>query len=434
MFDYTRDYIEVLKRDFKRADLAFSIINIIATIVYPIFAIIAKLGNLYINIAVLILALIYSGLQLFIGDSKKLKMDRVYTWSRIALSTVALCINIYSIYVATTNVNGVAIILATIMTIFWILKVLVNLLYDILMPRLQTLGLCLIEDSKPYCKKADFVSELVTRKPLFNLSEETPEEVKRVVSKSRLAHDSMKREAINKEIKNEYLSLMDNDGSIELTELIIKGLSLDNVIVDKKRFMHQEFSNSLDNEALDRLIRGGATKAGLTPMELSYYVDKLVAKNQANAATVKGYMNDSLTLDYKNDKEFRRLLEAFSLTLICMQKIIYMYGFKQIDKDNIGDLELTALILALSIALDDENKLEAKEELLKLRKRDIKDDLINMAASKLGFVRNHQEELKNGLMRAIPVVTKILGAYSKGKVGLALKATSLAMDLTKSNK
>ena len=430
MFDYTKDYLDLLKRDFKVCDLAFGIINGIVTIAYPIFAMVVKLGNLYINIAVLVLALIYVGMQLILGDNKRFKMNRVYSWLRILLSTISLCINIYSIYVATTNVNGVAIILSTIMTIFWILKVLVNLLYDIIMPRLQTLGLCIVEDCKPYASKADFVSELVTNKPLFGFSKETPEEVSKVVSKAKKASEAMQECAINKEINNEYLKLIDDDGNIEVTDLIMKGLSLENVIVDKNRYMHQEFFNTLNPDELDKLIKSGPLKAGLTPMQVSYYVDKLSEGNSINSEIVSRYINDD-SVDYKNEKEFKKLLQAFSLTLITMQKIIYMYGFKQIDGNSLSDLDLTALVLALSIALNDSDKIEAKEELLKLKKRDLKDDLFNMAANKLGFMKNHSDEIKSGLLKTLPIAARIMAKYKKGKLGLALKAASLAIDLTK---
>ena len=98
MFDYTKDYLILLKRDFKRVDIFFGIMNIIITMVYPIFAIFVKLGNFYVNISVLILAIIHGIVTLIVGDKARFKVNRAYSWAKILLSTVSLAINIYSIY------------------------------------------------------------------------------------------------------------------------------------------------------------------------------------------------------------------------------------------------------------------------------------------------------------------------------------------------
>ena len=131
MSDKNREIYEKLKIRFKRISLFFSILSILAMLAYPIFSIVTKRGNLYINIAVLAVTALYGLFWIIFGNKKAYKIDRVFKWSKLLLSAISLGVNAYAIYVTATNFNIVSMLINFAMGAFFIFNVVFNILYDV---------------------------------------------------------------------------------------------------------------------------------------------------------------------------------------------------------------------------------------------------------------------------------------------------------------
>jgi hypothetical protein len=139
MFKYTRAALTSIAKDFKKWSYIFNWILLFVSIGYYVFAICTNLGYLWINIVSLSLITLFT-----IFDSctkhcdfndKKRVIVLVYNWSRIILRAITLGLTIYSLYVSAETANPVSIILATLMIIFWILSVLIEISKDIIISK-----------------------------------------------------------------------------------------------------------------------------------------------------------------------------------------------------------------------------------------------------------------------------------------------------------
>ena len=127
----TKDYLEKVKARWRRLNFFFSILSVLAMLAYPVYALYTKKGNLYVNIGVFVVSLVYGFFWIKFGSKKAYKINRVYKWSKLLLKLVSILINAYSIYVTATNFNITAAIMTGLMFSFWLMNFIFNILYDV---------------------------------------------------------------------------------------------------------------------------------------------------------------------------------------------------------------------------------------------------------------------------------------------------------------
>ena len=135
MFRYTRAAVDIVIEDIKRYCNIFKYGSIGLTFAYFAYALYSKTGNFIINTILLGLFALYTVLD-FATHKKNFKplkkfIRRSYKSVKFITKTFSLGIMIYSIYVATTNVSGISIILATLMIILWVLQLLFEIVVEI---------------------------------------------------------------------------------------------------------------------------------------------------------------------------------------------------------------------------------------------------------------------------------------------------------------
>ena len=136
MFKYTRAAISQIVDDVKKYCRFFKICSLIFTSTYFIYALISKTGFLAVNIILATLFITYSIFEL-ITINKNIKyvkrfVKRSYNWIKIILKAFTLASTIYGIYLTTTNVSPISIIIATLMTIVWVLQLLLEIVIEII--------------------------------------------------------------------------------------------------------------------------------------------------------------------------------------------------------------------------------------------------------------------------------------------------------------
>ena len=131
MIDYTRAAIDKTLNDFKRFGFIFNIVIELLTISYLVYAIIAGVGIIYLNVALVTLSLAYLTFYIVIGrDPEKKKLcvqtKRSYKYFKIAVHTVSLGITVYGLYIATEEPSFVSIVMAAATTVGWAINLLVT--------------------------------------------------------------------------------------------------------------------------------------------------------------------------------------------------------------------------------------------------------------------------------------------------------------------
>lgn len=135
MFKYTKAAVDIIVNDVKRYCDIFKYGTMIFTLVYFIYSICAKQGNLVVNVVLLSLFSLYVILDLLTlkKDYKLFKrfIRKSYKSLKIVTKAFSLCVMLYSIYIAAYNISPISIILATLMIIMWVLEVLFEIVLSI---------------------------------------------------------------------------------------------------------------------------------------------------------------------------------------------------------------------------------------------------------------------------------------------------------------
>lgn len=134
MFDYTRAAVDKTISDCKAFAHIYSIAVQILYIVYLIYAIFAPAGIVWVNIALLSVSLCYFVFYLVThgknGKAKKeLKVTAKHAYKifKLSMRAFALCVMVYGIYIATTHITTVSVILAALAVVGWTLQVIFEL-------------------------------------------------------------------------------------------------------------------------------------------------------------------------------------------------------------------------------------------------------------------------------------------------------------------
>ena len=185
MFKYTREAINKIIDDFKLLSKVFKYSSQTITVAYLTYSIIAKVGNFYANLILLILFLSYTIFDFVVSDEEnkffKKVVRRTINWLKLSIKAFTLFILIYSIYTATTNPSATTIIFATLMIIVWVLQVLLELVIAVVEDEkdLVVAGLKRdIEDIKrPVTDVGNFFRK-VTGQEVYTQEEDEPREIK----------------------------------------------------------------------------------------------------------------------------------------------------------------------------------------------------------------------------------------------------------------
>lgn len=149
MFKYTKAGIKLIVQQFKLFAKIFKFGFLLFTIAYYTYAILTcvgseqKLGNLYVNIALLSIAIIYGLLDLFVigrlEKKSKKTVKRSFKWLKFVIRFIGLGFTIYALYSATSNINVISIILVTLSIILWVIQVLFEIIVEVLQAKAELL-------------------------------------------------------------------------------------------------------------------------------------------------------------------------------------------------------------------------------------------------------------------------------------------------------
>ena len=151
----TKTAFQLIVEDFKRYVLILKWVFLAFSFATIIFNIVMNIGNLFINCCLLGVLLVYSILDTLFRILRKpepnKKLRVIYAWIRIGLNAAALVSSLYAIYSATASeVKPISIVLATLSLIMFVLKVLVEICFEIFQSKWTLLKNAMIMDAKEH--------------------------------------------------------------------------------------------------------------------------------------------------------------------------------------------------------------------------------------------------------------------------------------------
>ena len=151
----TKTAFQLIVEDFKRYILILKWVFLAFSFATVIFDIVMNIGNLVINCSLLGVLLVYSVLdtlfRIFRKPDPTKKLRIIYAWLRITLNAAAVISSLYAIYSAAAHeVKPITIVLATLSLIMFILKVLVEICYEIFQSKWTLLKNAMIMDAKEH--------------------------------------------------------------------------------------------------------------------------------------------------------------------------------------------------------------------------------------------------------------------------------------------
>lgn len=163
MVDYSKAAIKIILDDLKKWSKIFKIGFSIFTLVYFVYTFVMEKGNIYVNIVLISLYVVYTLFELItykkaIKKAKKI-IARSYKWLKLFIKAFTLSSTLYGIYVATSNVDGISIILATLMIIVWILQVLLEIIVLVIEPKVKLIIAGVLTDAKPIINMHNFFTK-----------------------------------------------------------------------------------------------------------------------------------------------------------------------------------------------------------------------------------------------------------------------------------
>lgn len=154
--------------------------------------------------------------------------------------------------------------------------------------------------------------------------------------------------------KDKVVTVMDanGDGQVDIEDVIIMGLRTPGIRISRSEFLRKEFMKKYEEEVIEKAIETTPAKAGITVEEINHIADEVI-KFERNCVTgisaalgAPGGVSMVATLPAD-------IIQYYGYMLRATQKLMYLYGFPEIDveeKEQTFDSEtLNILIICFGV-------------------------------------------------------------------------------------
>ena len=249
-----------------------------------------------------------------------------------------------------------------------------------------------------------------------NIIENTGNEVKKVVSKGKdIVFDS----------KDKVFDALDinNDGRVDTEDIIILGLRIPGVHIEREEFLRKQFMKNYSNDVIQDAIKFNPAHAGITVEEIDNIADQVI---QYERNCVSGI---SLALGAPGGVAMVATLPAdiaqyYGYMLRAIQKLLYLYGFPEINVENgvnIDDETMNLITLCLGVMYGVEGSVASIKILSNALGKGVEKKLLQKALTKGTFypivkkisrwfsVCMTKQVFAGFFRKAIPVVGGVVG-------------------------
>lgn len=249
-----------------------------------------------------------------------------------------------------------------------------------------------------------------------NVIENTANEVKKAVSKGKdIVFDS----------KDKVFDALDinNDGRVDTEDIIILGLRIPGVHIEREEFLRKQFMKNYSNDVIQDAIKFNPAHAGITVEEIDNIADQVI---QYERNCVSGI---SLALGAPGGVAMVATLPAdiaqyYGYMLRAIQKLLYLYGFPEINVENgvnIDDETMNLITLCLGVMYGVEGSVASIKILSNALGKGVEKKLLQKALTKGTFypivkkisrwfsVCMTKQVFAGFFRKAIPVVGGVVG-------------------------
>lgn len=249
-----------------------------------------------------------------------------------------------------------------------------------------------------------------------NIIESTGNEVKKAVSKGKdIVFDS----------KDKVFDALDinNDGRVDTEDIIILGLRIPGVHIEREEFLRKQFMKNYSNDVIQDAIKFNPAHAGITVEEIDNIADQVI---QYERNCISGI---SLALGAPGGVAMVATLPAdiaqyYGYMLRAIQKLLYLYGFPEINVENgvnIDDETMNLITLCLGVMYGVEGSVASIKILSNALGKGVEKKLLQKALTKGTFypivkkisrwfsVCMTKQVFAGFFRKAIPVVGGVVG-------------------------
>lgn len=246
--------------------------------------------------------------------------------------------------------------------------------------------------------------------------ENTGNEVKKAVSKGKdIVFDS----------KDKVFDALDinKDGRVDTEDIIILGLRIPGVHIDREEFLRKQFMKNYANDVIQDAVKFNPAHAGITVEEIDNIADQVI---QYERNCVSGI---SLALGAPGGVAMVATLPAdiaqyYGYMLRAIQKLLYLYGFPEINVENgvnIDDETMNLITLCLGVMYGVEGSVASIKILSNALGKGVEKKLLQKALTKGTFypvvkkisrwfsVCMTKQVFAGFFRKAIPVVGGVVG-------------------------
>lgn len=197
---------------------------------------------------------------------------------------------------------------------------------------------------------------------------------------------SKTKEAIKKTQKTIVTAIDTNgNGSVDIEDIIVLGLKTPGICINRKDFLTKELSRKYSQEIIETAISSTPCKAGISIEEINSIADNVIKYERAcvtgisTALSTPGGVAMVATLPAD-------IIQYYGYMLRAIQKLMYLYGFPEINVNNQGqqfDSEtLNILIVCFGVMYGVAGANGAIKAMAKALANGIEKKLINAALTK----------------------------------------------------
>ncbi|MDD6595469.1 MAG: EcsC family protein [Catenibacterium mitsuokai] len=249
-----------------------------------------------------------------------------------------------------------------------------------------------------------------------NVIENTGNEVKKAVSKGKdIVFDS----------KDKVFDALDinKDGRVDTEDIIILGLRIPGVHIDREEFLRKQFMKNYSNDVIQDAVKFNPAHAGIKVEEIDNIADQVI---QYERNCVSGI---SLALGAPGGAAIFATLptdiaQYYGYMLRTIQKLLYLYGFPEINVGNgvnIDDETMNLITLCLGVMYGVEGSVASIKVLSNALGKGVEKKLLQKALTKGTFypivkkisrwfgVYMTKQVFAGFFKKAIPVVGGVVG-------------------------
>lgn len=215
-----------------------------------------------------------------------------------------------------------------------------------------------------------------------------------------------------------------NDGTIDIQDVIILAVRTPGVHVTRDSFLRKELFKNYPEEVIEDAIARTPALAGIAPEEIDRIADEVIKFERNCVSGISAALGmpggAAMTATIPAD-----VAQYYGYTLRAIQKLLYLYGFPEIDSDEEGiclDSEtINRIIICLGVMNGVAGANNAIKGLAKALAKGVEKKLLNAALTKGAFypflkstlkwfgVKLTKELFAKSVKNAIPVVGGVVG-------------------------